>query len=113
MGVSYHGGFGSQVRKETLKCLVIINIYSFISWFPPPPIFCPFKKSGCLNDSDGGNVMMMMVMFCQCSLYDLQTSLFSLYMYFRYFLPVCGLCFCFIIGVSLKKEVLNIYKIQI
>lgn len=54
MGVSYHGGFDLQIREETLKCLVIINIYSFISWFFPP-IFCPFKKSGYLNDSDGGN----------------------------------------------------------
>ena len=52
MGVSYHGGFDLQIREETLKCLVIINIYSFISWFFPP-IFCPFKKSGYLNDNDG------------------------------------------------------------
>ena len=110
MGVSYHGGFDSQVREETLKCLVIINIYSFINWFFPP-IFCPFKKSGYLNDNDGGNdddgSDAASVFFIWLG----NKSFLILYIYFRYFLPVCGLYFCFIICVSLQKEVLNIYKL--
>lgn len=40
-------------------------------------------------------------------LYDLETSLFSLYVYLRYFLPVLWFIFLFYYQCLLKKEVLT------
>lgn len=81
MGVSYHGGFDSQVREETLKCLVIINIYSFINWFPPQSSAHLKNQVIWMTMTVVLMMMMMIVMLCQCFLYDLETSLFSFYMY--------------------------------